>query len=55
MKQDFELTVETCVGGWQSILVPVVFVDVEHGEAIHAFKLSESVERHLASSGDKLE
>lgn len=30
-------------------------MDVETVDAVHAFKLFESIERHLASTGDKLQ
>lgn len=39
----------------QTILAAVVAMNVEFGEAIHALKLLEAVQRNLASTGNKLE
>lgn len=51
----WKLTVEACVRAWKSVLRSVVSVDVESAEAVHTFKLLESVERDLASSRDELQ
>jgi len=39
---------------WQTILTAVIAVDVELGEAVHALKLLETIERHLTSTGNEL-
>lgn len=43
------------MGTRKSILIAVVFVYVELGDAVHAFEVGESVERCLACSRHKLE
>ena len=49
------LTIEACVGTRQAILVAVVAMHVESGEAIHALELTEAVQRHLACPRDELQ
>lgn len=51
---DRKLTVEASMRTWKPILVTVITVDIEPTEAIHALKFLEAIERHLASSSDKL-
>ena len=39
----------------QSILITVILVDVELGDAVHAFKVGKPVEWCFAGSGHKLQ
>lgn len=50
----WRLTIEARMRTWQSIFVAVITMNVETTEPIHALKLAETVERHFASTGDKL-
>ena len=49
------LTVEAGMRAGQSVLVPIITMDVEATETVHAFQLFESVQRNLAGAGDELE
>ena len=39
----------------QAIFIPIVAVDVEATETVHALELFEAVQRHFTGSGDELE
>ena len=48
------LTIETSVRAGQPVLVPVVTVNVETAEAIHAFQFLETIQWHFACSSHEL-
>ena len=48
-------TIEACMGTRKSIFIAVVFVDVELGNAVHAFEIGEPVEWCLACTCHKLQ
>jgi hypothetical protein len=48
-------TVEAGMRAGQSILIAVILVDVELGDAVHAFKVGKPVEWCFACSGHKLQ
>ena len=47
--------IEAGMAGRKLVLAGVVAVDVEFGEAVHAFELLETIERNLASTSDELQ
>lgn len=49
------LTVEASVRAGQAVLVAIVTMDVEATEAVHAFKLTEAVQRHFACARNELQ
>ena len=38
-----QLTIETSMGGWKSILATIIAVNVESTEAIHTLELLEAI------------
>lgn len=49
------LTVKTRMGTRQSVLIPIVSMNVEFAEAIHALKLFEAIEGNFTSTRNELE
>lgn len=54
-RQRGKLTVKARVRTWQPLLATIITMDVESTEAIHTLQLSETVQRYLASSCNKLQ
>ena len=48
-------TVKAGVCGRQAVLISIIAMNIEAVDAVHAFELFKSIERYLASTGDKLQ
>lgn len=48
------LTVKARVRAWQTVLVPVVAMDVESIDSVHTLELLEAIKRHFTGSRDEL-
>lgn len=48
------LTIEASMRARQSVLIPVITMNVESAKAIHTLELAKAVERHFAGTCNEL-